>query len=141
MTKSKLQLIEREQVTRQQVQQASFAIQAGPRIIEPNGQPGIKSDDGKRRNRTLIGISESGRLVIASYIAHASGGKGLSLFQLQGLLTKQLRRLNKGSQYSLTSALNLDGGPSSSFIWRGDQHKVEAAGENRVLSVIALEAK
>jgi len=134
-------LVEREQITRQEVQKASFAIQAGPRIIEPNGQPGIRSDDGKRTNRTFIGISEKGLLVVASFIAHPNGGRGLSLFQLQDLLTKRLRKETETAKYALKAALNLDGGPSSSFILRGKAHTVEASGSNKVLSIIALEIK
>ncbi|MEE2902364.1 MAG: phosphodiester glycosidase family protein [Myxococcota bacterium] len=134
-------LVERERITRQEVQKSSFAIQAGPRIIEPNGQPGIRSDDGKRRNRTLIGVSEKGLLVVASFIAHPNGGRGLSLFQLQELLTKRLREESHTAKYALSSALNLDGGPSSSFIFRGKKQNIEVAGSNKVLSIIALEVK
>lgn len=141
MTDNKLQLMEREKVTRAQIQKATFAIQAGPRIIEPNGKPGIRSNDGKYRNRTLIGISDKGLIVIASFVAHTSNGRGVSLFQLQELFTTKIRSVEGMTDYALKSALNLDGGPSTSFIFRDSQRPIEVAPGNKVLSVIALEAK
>jgi hypothetical protein len=81
-----------------------FAIQAGPRIIEPGGQPGIYRDDGRRANRTVLGQSADGRLVML--VIHCQPGLGPSLFELVSLLQSP-------ALGPLRVALNLDGGNST----------------------------
>jgi hypothetical protein len=90
---------------------ASFAIQAGPRILEPSGDRGIKGDDGSRANRTAIGASVEGRLAIA-VVHDREGGHslGLTLFELQRVFELLGER---HPELGWTTALNLDGGAST----------------------------
>jgi len=88
-----------------------FAIQAGPRILEPTGDRGIRGDDGSRANRTAIGASVEGRLAIAVVHAREGGhGLGLTLFELQNVLELIGER---HPELAWKSALNLDGGAST----------------------------
>ncbi|MGF1511972.1 MAG: phosphodiester glycosidase family protein [Myxococcota bacterium] len=84
-----------------------FAIQAGPRLIEPGGGPGIYRDDGQRASRTVIGESEDGRLALV--VVHTEPGLGPTLFELVALLKGSVL----GPGLRLRAALNLDGGNSS----------------------------
>ncbi|MEM1025906.1 MAG: phosphodiester glycosidase family protein [Myxococcota bacterium] len=88
-----------------------FAVQAGPRILEPTGERGIRTDDGLRANRTLIGGSADGRLAMAVVHGREGGhGLGLSLFELQEMLALLAER---HPELAWASALNLDGGDST----------------------------
>ncbi|MBK6684108.1 MAG: phosphodiester glycosidase family protein [Deltaproteobacteria bacterium] len=91
----------------------ALAIQAGPRVIEPDGEPGIRSDDGARANRTVLGRDGRGRLALAvTYDEDAGITSGPTLFELQRLLG--LEGVGKiGAHLAFTAALNLDGGPST----------------------------
>lgn len=94
-----------------QDERRDFAIQAGPRILEPTGEPGIRADDGSRANRTLIGGSVDGRLALAVVHGREGGhGLGLSLFELQDMLRRVAER---HPDLAWATALNLDGGDST----------------------------
>ena len=80
--------------------ETASVLQAWPFLIEPGGADGIRTDDGRRSRRTAFGIDTAGRGLIV-----AVPDQGLSLHQLMCLC----RRLGA------TSAVNLDGGPSTGF--------------------------
>lgn len=108
-----VQLLERDQIKDRSFEKAALAIQAGPRIIEPGGRPGIRSDNGRRANRSFIGRDAQGRLVLGvSYHPDPTRGRGLSLYELQDILTRGLAA-EGGEALALDAALNLDGGPST----------------------------
>lgn len=108
-----VRLVRREQLAATDLERAHFALQAGPRIIEPDGLPGIRSDDGARANRTVLGRTRDGRLALAVIYGEDAGvGTGPTLYELQALLGPD----GLGSidpQLALNMALNLDGGPST----------------------------
>src|SRR5262249_41132337 len=65
-------LVERDQagglLSKRSFGPTAFAIQAGPRIIEPSGVDGIVKDDGAHANRTVIGANAQGEAIIAAII-------------------------------------------------------------------------
>ncbi len=109
----KVELAETKKLSRKTYQKAHLAVQAGPRIIEKGGLPGIRSDDGLRANRTALGIDHRGRMVIViSYSAGDGKGEGPSLYEFQEILgSRGLGRISP--ELALDAALNLDGGPST----------------------------
>lgn len=132
-------LLERDAVGARDFASVELAIQAGPRIIEPDGSPGIWSDDGMRANRTVLGIDGTGRLVVAVVHADDAGlARGPSLFELQNALGPEgLGRI--APELALRAALNLDGGPSSGLFARAPRIALPAA--SRVVSVLTLEKR
>lgn len=96
---------------------ADFAVQCGPRLIEPDGAVGIRSDDGQRAARTAACIREGGReldLIVAASKRRLGGGPGL--LQLARWLAEPLA---PGEASGCEAALNLDGGPSTGIVVAG----------------------
>ena len=93
---------------------ADFAVQCGPRLIEPGGAIGIRTDDGQRAARTAACIREGGRelnLIVAASQQRLGAGPGL--FQLARWLAEPLAA---GEPSGCEAALNLDGGPSTGLV-------------------------
>jgi len=97
---------------------AELAVQAGPRLVEADGRPGIRTDDGQRAPRTVLCLGEGGRRIDLVLVWRASNPlEGPGLFALSRALSKPLlapdpRRCEQ--------ALNLDGGPSTGLVLRRD---------------------
>lgn len=94
-----------------------FALQCGPRLIEPGGTVGIRSDDGQRAARTAACIREGGReldLIVAA--SKLQLGRGPGLLQLAHWLAEPLA---PGEPSGCEAALNLDGGPSTGVVVAG----------------------
>lgn len=93
------------------------ALQAGPRLIEPDGAPGIRSDDRISANRTVVGRDRAGRFVIV--VAHAAGASrsGPSLWEMMQLIGPDGLGAHR-AELALEAALNLDGGPSTGLYLR-----------------------
>ncbi len=97
---------------------AELAVQAGPRLLEADGRPGIRTDDGQRAPRTVLCLGEGGRrvdLILVWRTANPLAGPGL--FALSRALSTPLlppdpRRCER--------ALNLDGGPSTGLVLHRD---------------------
>jgi uncharacterized protein YigE (DUF2233 family) len=83
-----------------------LAVQNGPRLIEPDGSLGIRTDDGRRAPRT-IACDAGGRLHLVVLLAPAR--EGPTLFEAAGLL----QRTEAAGGLGCRAALNLDGGPST----------------------------
>ena len=135
---NEIRLLERDAARGENFDNAVLAIQAGPRIIEPGGHPGIRSDDGAHANRTVIGADRSGRLVLV-VVYQSDGGRrfGPSLYELMELLGPTgLGRIS--SDHALDQALNLDGGTSTGLALRSDRHTTDLPEQNRVFSVLSL---
>lgn len=120
--------------------QATLAIQAGPRIIENGNKPGIRSDDGARANRTVIGADGSGRLVLAVVLGTGNWTSGPTLFELQQILGAPGLGAGGHAELGLAFALNLDGGPSTGLHVRHAVHRFDAPEASPVYSVLCLEA-
>jgi hypothetical protein len=134
-------LRERSKTTKTDLESANFGIQAGPRVIEKDGQPGIRSDDGKRRNRTIIGSDKRGRLVIACLISDTNWSDGLSLFELQNLIGSPGLGAAGHGDLQFAFALNLDGGPSTGFHLRHPRIASNAPESKTVQSVLSLQVR
>ena len=133
----RVMLFEREQIERTDYDGSSFAIQAGPRVIEPGGSEGIRSDDGLRANRTVIGADAKGRVVVAVTYDEDGNRTGPSLFELMQLLGKKgLGEL--APELALDFALNLDGGPSTGLFLRDVKEEIDLPEGARVYSVLSL---
>ena len=141
LQKGRAIMIERDKAKPEALKHATFGIQAGPRVIENGGGPGIRSDDGKRRNRTLIGADQRGRLVIACMISDDGWDDGVSLFEIQKLLGQSGIGASGHEDLRLQFALNLDGGPSTGFHLRHGRHRVDATESTPVHSVLSLKVK
>ena len=131
----RVQLLRREDIGSRRFETAELAIQAGPRLIESNGERGIRSDDGQHANRTFIGADARGWLVLGVVHRPDGGlGGGPSLFELQ----RMLLQLNPKAQVAF--ALNLDGGPSTGLILRA-KPKLHLAESATIYSALALRAR
>ncbi len=115
----KVSLMTRSEAKQVDFRKVDLGLQAGPRIIEAGGVPGIRSDDGARANRTVIGVDGRGHLVVAIfYFGDGGFASGPTLFELMHLLGPT--GLGKAHpKAALTAALNLDGGPSTGAVLRG----------------------
>lgn len=132
-----VELLERDQVGKRSFRNADLAIQAGPRVIERDGSPGIRGDDGMRANRTAVGRDRRGRFALAIVYSANGSRSGLTLFELQRLLgPKGLGTL--GDELTFTIALNLDGGPSTGLHVRHAAPRIDLPPASRVVSVLAL---
>lgn len=86
-------------------QDAVYALQCGPLLIDPGGEIGIKNIPGPGARRTVLGIAESGELAVISTTA-------VSLRTLAEALHGHPAAFGVGR---LERALNLDGGPSTAM--------------------------
>jgi len=75
-------------------------IQSGPFVIDPGGQIGIKSQSERQAERTLVGITQDGSIVIVVT-------EPVTLYDLAHGIKKHLPTVER--------LLNLDGGPSSAL--------------------------
>lgn len=133
-------LLDRDLVGERSFEEAEIAIQAGPRIIEIGGRPGIHSDDGARANRTIVGADQRGRLALV-VIYNADGGRaaGPTLYELMSLLGPDgLGAIDE--ELALDFALNHDGGPSTGISVRPAPLSLDLSERHPVLSVITLKA-
>lgn len=133
-------LLDRDAVGQRSFAKAEIAIQAGPRIIEVGGRPGIHSDDGARANRTIVGADQRGRLALV-VVHNADGGRaaGPTLYELMSLLGPQgLGSVDE--TLALDFALNLDGGPSTGISVRPGPLSLELSERHPVLSVLTMKA-
>ncbi len=132
-----VRLLTRDEAKTHRFDEALLAIQSGPRIVEPDGSYGIRSDDGARANRTVIGKDVGGRLALAVF--HAPHGAGPTLFELQRWLTEGLGAL--APELRFQTALNLDGGPSTGMVLRFPKHERRLPEGVAVHSVLALKVE
>lgn len=93
-----------------------FAVQCRPRLVV-RGEPNVKSDDGKRSERTAICLRDGGTTVEAVLVRGGEGGP--SLFALGKWL----------ATHGCENALNLDGGPSTGAAWIE-----EGSGEKKLIA-------
>jgi uncharacterized protein YigE (DUF2233 family) len=107
----------------------TFAVQCRPRLVV-DGQPNVKSDDGKRAERTALCVRDDGRTVAVYVVRGSDDGEspGPSLFALAQHLTRE----------GCAAALNLDGGPSTGAAYREGDRAVLLAPRNPVRHVIAF---
>lgn len=91
---------------------ARFAVQCRPRLVV-GGQPNVKSDDGKRSERTALCLRDGGKTLEIDVVRGGDGGP--SLYALGRWLAAR----------GCEEALNLDGGPSTAAAWidEGDGQK------------------
>jgi exopolysaccharide biosynthesis protein len=107
----------------------SFALQCRPRLVV-DGEANVKSDDGKRAERTALCVRDEGRTVSAYVVRGSEDGEsaGPSLFALAQHLTKD----------GCSAALNLDGGPSTGAAYREGERAVLLAPRSPVRHVVAF---
>jgi hypothetical protein len=89
-----------------------LVVQSFPLIVEPDGKPGIHSDDGRRAARTVACLVQGTLHLI---VIAAPRGDGPTLFESAALL-----REPPPGGFGCGTALNLDGGPSSG-VWFAPQ--------------------
>lgn len=89
----------------------SFGIQCKPRLVVDRA-PNIKTDDGKRAERSALCLRAGGKVVDVVVVRGSEDGEspGPSLFALARHL----------SRVGCENALNLDGGPSTGVAWHED---------------------
>jgi hypothetical protein len=89
----------------------TFAIQCKPRLVV-DGAPNVKSDDGKRAERTALCLRDGGKVIDVVIVRGSEDHEspGPSLFALAQYLHRA----------GCEAALNLDGGPSTGVAWRED---------------------
>jgi hypothetical protein len=135
-----VRLLPREAAGRADLSGASIAVQGGPRVIEDDGAEGIRSDDGERANRTVLGRDRRGRLALA--VTHDEDGgaaRGPSLHELMRLLGPAgLGRVEAGLAFG--AALNLDGGPSTGLSLRADEGAIELPEGVPAVSAVVIRA-
>jgi uncharacterized protein YigE (DUF2233 family) len=100
-----------------------FAVQCGPRLVEPGGAMGIASDDGKRAARTAACLRREGHELDFVFAWVRNGDRdGPGLFELATWLRQPLLAEDPSG---CESALNLDGGPSTGFFLRGFEDEMK----------------
>jgi hypothetical protein len=96
-----------------------FALQCGPRLVEPGGALGIRADDGKRAARTVLCLREGGyELDIVLAWTRNGDRDGPTLLQMARWL---MGGLLPSDPSGCEAALNLDGGPSTGIYLRDDE--------------------
>jgi uncharacterized protein YigE (DUF2233 family) len=108
---------------------SKFAIQCRPRLVVDRSA-NVKSDDGKRAERTALCTRDGGRIVDVVIVRGSDDGEspGPSLFAL----AKHLALVG------CEAALNLDGGPSTGVAWREGASVRLLAPRNPVRHVVAF---
>jgi uncharacterized protein YigE (DUF2233 family) len=86
-----------------------FAVQCRPRLVV-GSRVNIHSDDSRRARRTAICLRDSGRTIEFVTATGAAGDPGATLLALATELAED----------GCEEALNLDGGPSTGWAFRGD---------------------
>lgn len=109
-----------------------FAVQCKPRLVV-DGAANVKTDDGKRAERTALCLRDAGRVVDVVIVRGSEDGEspGPSLFALAKFLQRG----------GCEAALNLDGGPSTGVAWREDGGVQLLAPRAPVRHVIAFHEK
>jgi hypothetical protein len=94
-----------------------FAVQCGPRLIEPDGRVGIRESDGKRAARTMACIRDDGHTLDIVLAFTRNGDRdGPVLLDAAHWLSGPIF---PGDTSGCEAALNLDGGPSTGLIIGG----------------------
>lgn len=114
----------------------AFAVQAGPRIIEPDGAPGIPQPGGSRAPRTFIGRTASGQVLLGAVTGGPRLRRGVTLHELQTLLTHWVPKAAPGLRPS--AVLNLDGGTSTGLHARFGTYRVSHAEQVPVATAIVI---
>jgi uncharacterized protein YigE (DUF2233 family) len=109
-----------------------FAIQCRPRLVVDRAA-NVKSDDGKRAERTALCVRDAGRTVNVVIVKGSDDGEsiGPSLFALARHL----------ADAGCESALNLDGGPSTGIAWREGDRVNLLPPQRPVRHVVAFRAR
>jgi len=109
-----------------------FAIQCRPRLVV-GGRANVKSDDGKRAERTALCTRDAGRTVDVVIVRGSDDGEspGPSLHALARHL----------ADAGCESALNLDGPPSSGIAWREGETVKLLAPRGPVRHVVAFKER
>lgn len=107
-----------------------FAVQCRPRLVV-GGQPNVRSDDGKRSERTALCLRDGGKTLEIDVVRGGDGGP--SLYALGRWLA------GRGCE----DALNLDGGPSTGAAWleEGDAQKKVIAPRGPIRQAIVFKKK
>lgn len=109
----------------------NFAIQNGPVLIDNQGKPAISNKSIKKANRTALGISKDGQLVvIIDRESILDTNKSPTLYQFADLIMNSAELKDLG----IHSVLNLDGGPSTGLAY-DDQYYSEL---DKVQNVIII---
>jgi uncharacterized protein YigE (DUF2233 family) len=101
------------------VSHATFAIQSGPRLIEPGGVLGINADAPARARRSAVCIRDEGRMLDFIVAERVDGPDGPGLHALARWLVAGIPFGEPGCD----AALNLDGGPSTALDLRDDPQR------------------
>jgi uncharacterized protein YigE (DUF2233 family) len=100
---------------------AHVAIQAGPFVIDPGGTIGVTELAAGRAKRTIVAVSTAGDGMVVST-------SEASLYEIASVLADAPRLIGCAS---IDRAVNLDGGPSTTLMLRGDLAPQAAGGPVR----------
>jgi uncharacterized protein YigE (DUF2233 family) len=103
------------------------AVQAGPLLVDPGSKLGIYRNDFDRQSRSAVCVGSG---VVTLILVEG----GLSLFELGQLLARP--RLDGG--FGCDAALNLDGGPSTQAVFKGNGHHLSIAGRWRIQNALVI---
>lgn len=108
---------------------APSAFQAGPFVIDPGGATGIRHDDGKLAERTVIATDDHSLCVIVTTPA-----------TLRAVADALHDRPDAFGLSRVDRALNLDGGPSAGFVLNVDGRRVASPPRGRIRSAVTFTA-
>lgn len=108
---------------------ASSAFQAGPFVIDPGGAVGIRSDDGKLAERTLLACDERSIAVVVT-----------TPTTLRALAECLHDRPEAFGLARVDRALNLDGGPSTGFVLNVDRRVARSLPRGQIRSALVFTA-
>ena len=118
-------------------EQDDLAVQSWPLLVEPGGEPGIYSNQHKRRARSAAGVDGEGRVILLCTRLVDGGDAetgGLDLYELMELLMLSPEQGGLG----VPAALNLDGGTSASLWIAHPRLKLELRSKNLIRNAIAV---
>jgi len=85
-------------------------LQSYPLLIKPNSEEGVKADSGQVAPRTVVAKDDGGNILFIFTKEYY-----FSLYTLQNYL--------RHSDLNINIALNLDGGPSTGYVFKGKEEK------------------
>lgn len=116
--------------TFEQPEGTRFAMQCRPRLVVGK-QPNVRSDDGKRSERTALCLRDEGKTMEVYVVRGKEGEGGPSLFGLGKWLVAR----------GCEDALNLDGGPSTGAAWLEDGKKKEIVPRGPIRQAIVFKKR
>lgn len=106
------------------------ALQVGPLLVDPGGQPGIRRQDGPRARRSAVCATAEGEIAVVVVTS------AISLYDFAEVLAD-----TSPGGFACERAINLDGGPSTQVFGRFGKTVIDLPGGSRVVNAVVFERR